>query len=147
MVLPKTLRVREQLEDLRESPASLWGDKLKRMAEISSSQDVTVAFGYYGSVTFSPFGNILLRDALRIEAVNEYFRIKAGKVFGNTKALEILSELRSKQVIPRDEWGQFDINQNAVALAMLSAAGLCQVDDYSISITNEGKQFIDDILE
>jgi len=145
VVLQRTFR--EQLEDLGESPPCLWEDELKkRLSKIFPLEDILVTPRYYSRVVLSPFSNIL-RDASRIEAVNRYFRVKSGQVFENAKALEILSELRSKRVIPRDDWGQFDINQNAVALAMLSAAGFCEVDDYSISMTDEGKQFIDDILE
>jgi len=139
--------IREQIAELRESPPCLWEDEFRRrIPKMFPFEDLIITLPTYGHFRFAPFSDIL-SYASRIEAVNQYFRAKAGQVFENAKALEILSELRSKQVIPRDEWGQFDINQNAVALAMLSAAGFCEVDDYSISITNEGKQFIDGILE
>ena len=97
---------REQLEDIGESPPCLWEDELKkRMSKIWPLEDMLATPRYYGRIVLSPFSNIL-GDASRIEAVNEYFRVKAGQVFGNAKALEVLSDLRAKEVIPRDEWGQ-----------------------------------------
>ena len=145
MVIKRAFR--EQLVKLGESPACVWADDLGRgMTKMLLPENVIYTWPYRGHFVSPPFADIWSYSS-RIEAVNKYFRIKAGQVFGNTRALEILAELRSKKVIPRDEWGQFDINENAVVLAMLSAAGFCEVNDYSVSITDEGKQFLDDILE
>lgn len=140
----------EALEQFPKGPPCLWQDEFNEriMKEKFSAEGMLVISPHhrYRPWEVRHFGEIS-SYASRIEAVNEYFRVKAGRVFGNTRALEILGELHNKQVIPKDEWEQFDINHNAVALAMLSAAGFCEIHEYSVSITDEGKQFLDDILE
>lgn len=146
MVLRTTLD--KEFARLGESPPCLWEDKLKkRMHEIFTSGEVIIFSSSLGGVVLQPVGTMLKLDDSRIEAVNKYFRIKAGQVFESAKALELLAELSNRRVIPKAEWKQFDISQNGVALAMLAAAGFCEVNDYSITITDQGKQFLDDILK
>lgn len=147
---------RKHLEDIEETPPCLWVDTLRKMRSekftempmlAGAGSEVGIILGQPKLWGASRYFGEIESYGRRIEAVNKYFRIKAGQVFGNTRALGILSELSSKKVMPKDEWKSLNINQNAVALAMLAAAGFCNVDGHSISITDEGEQFISDLLE
>jgi len=132
---------------LKNSPACLWGEGLERLTE-----DVRWFGRGVPTGVFSPFPDLLIFQPIsgvtsRLEAVNQYFSFKAGQVLGSNEALKLLAELHERQVIPTDEWEQFNTCKNAFALAMLSAAGFCEVSEHAIGITEAGKQFLADLLE
>lgn len=64
----------------------------------------------------------------------------------NDRAIELVAMLSDKGTLLPSELGKRVGSRTAVALSMLSAAGICDVDPHSIRITPTGRWFVNSLL-
>ncbi|OHA09708.1 MAG: hypothetical protein A3A44_01340 [Candidatus Sungbacteria bacterium RIFCSPLOWO2_01_FULL_60_25] len=79
-------------------------------------------------------------DAL--EDAHHYFRMKAAQVLESEAAVGLLAELRTQRCCSGDALDRFGDRERALALAMLTAAGFCDVVADAVSITVPGEVFL-----
>ena len=79
----------------------------------------------------------------KLNMVNDWFRRKAAEVFLHEPSLILISKLYEDIFI---ENTCFDYETNTIALAKLTAAGFCSINDNCMHLTPQGHQFIESII-
>ena len=75
----------------------------------------------------------------RLDRANRHFRLKAGAVFNDPDALDLLTRMNSQILV---ETSDFDFCNDGRSLAKLTAANFCDVGANGIFITDRGRRFI-----
>ena len=75
----------------------------------------------------------------RLDRANRHFRLKAGAVFNDPDALDLLTRMNSQILV---ETSDFDFCNDGRSLAKLTAANFCDVGTNGIFITDRGRRFI-----
>ena len=75
----------------------------------------------------------------RLDRANRHFRLKAGAVFNDPDALDLLTRMNSQILV---ETSDFDFCNDGRSLAKLTAANFCDVGANGIFITDRGCRFI-----
>ena len=78
----------------------------------------------------------------RLADANAYFRRKASEVFGDQSALRVLVSLYEDVIVDIPD---FDMREDGLSLAKLTAAGFVEVGANVIYITESGQRFIESI--
>lgn len=78
----------------------------------------------------------------RLANANDYFHRKATEVFNDESALDLLVTMHQDIVV---DISTFDLCENGLPLAKLTAANFCEVGARVIYITEAGQQFIESL--
>jgi len=77
-----------------------------------------------------------------LERAHLYFRVCAGRVIDSEEAVVLLARLGMGLLTRESQWDGLDLCSIAIPLAMLAAAGFCEVEPDSVCITDSGRRFL-----
>ena len=80
----------------------------------------------------------------RLANANDYFKRKATEVVSDESALRLLAALYEAVVVDISE---FDLCEDGLSLAKLTAASFCEIGATVVYITESGQRFIDSIKD
>ena len=78
----------------------------------------------------------------RLDNANNHFRWKAAEVFSDEDAVRLLIKLYQRSTI---RIAEFDICQDGISLARLTAANFCEIGANLVYITEAGQGFIESL--
>ena len=78
----------------------------------------------------------------RLENANNHFRWKAAEVLGDEDAVRLLIKLYQRSTI---RIAEFDLCQDGISLARLTAANFCEIGANLIYVTEAGQRFIESL--
>ena len=91
------------------------------------------------STTSEQDSDHLSETGRRLDRANRHFRRKAGAVFNDANALDLLTRMNTQILV---ETSDFDFCNDGRSLAKLTAANFCDVGANGIFITDRGRRFI-----
>lgn len=82
----------------------------------------------------------------RLEAANQYFWLKAAELADNQQATLILAQLHENRKLPHSKIA-LETREDAIVLAGLAGAHLCEITDREVMIIPQGDVFYQRILQ
>lgn len=115
--------------------------------------DLRSDIGYFKAKWSLPkWDEMLLPQQLTVKEIQRTIPVtheqlfKRAQVEYHNPALRLLGKLYKRTVLEASSLGSEDIENVAIAVGMLAAAGLCDVDPVAVRLSNEGKEFVQSLI-